>query len=46
MPFSKHHGIWRAPDMRGLVEATELYLKGWKPEGRGGGDQHSGRLAS
>ena len=20
--------------MRGLVEATELYLKGWKPRGR------------
>jgi acyl-CoA synthetase (NDP forming) len=32
--FLEHHGIWRAPDMRGLVEATELYLKGWKPRGR------------
>jgi acyl-CoA synthetase (NDP forming) len=32
--FFERHGIWRAPDMRGLVEATELYLKGWKPEGR------------
>ncbi|KZD24812.1 acetate--CoA ligase family protein [Tardiphaga robiniae] len=32
--FLEHHGIWRAPDMRGLVEATELYLKGWKPHGR------------
>lgn len=32
--FFAHHGIWRAPDMRGLVEATELYLKGWKPSGR------------
>lgn len=32
--FFAHHGIWRAPDMRGLVEATELYLKGWKPQGR------------
>jgi len=32
--FFEHHGIWRAPDMRGLVEATELYLKGWKPKGR------------
>jgi len=32
--FFEHHGIWRAPDMRGLVEATELYLKGWKPRGR------------
>jgi acyl-CoA synthetase (NDP forming) len=32
--FFEQHGIWRAPDMRGLVEATELYLKGWKPMGR------------
>ena len=32
--FFEHHGIWRAPDMRGLVEASELYLKGWKPQGR------------
>src|SRR5580700_9484868 len=32
--FFERHGIWRAPDMRGLVEATELYLKGWKPNGR------------
>jgi acyl-CoA synthetase (NDP forming) len=32
--FFEQHGIWRAPDMRGLVEATELYLKGWKPLGR------------
>lgn len=32
--FFAHHGIWRAPDMRGLVEAAELYLKGWKPSGR------------
>jgi acetate---CoA ligase (ADP-forming) len=32
--FFERHGIWRAPDMRGLVEATELYLKGWKPGGR------------
>ena len=32
--FLEYHGIWRAPDMRGLVEATELYLKGWKPQGR------------
>jgi acyl-CoA synthetase (NDP forming) len=32
--FFEHHGIWRAPDMRGLVEATELYLKGWNPKGR------------
>jgi acetate---CoA ligase (ADP-forming) len=32
--FFESRGIWRAPDMRGLVEATELYLKGWKPRGR------------
>ena len=32
--FFERQGIWRAPDMRGLVEATELYLKGWKPKGR------------
>jgi acetate---CoA ligase (ADP-forming) len=32
--FFEQHGIWRAPDMRGLVEASELYLKGWKPGGR------------
>ena len=32
--FFEHHGIWRAPDVRGLCEATELYLKGWKPQGR------------
>src|ERR1700682_3204107 len=32
--FFEQRGIWRAPDMRGLVEATELYLKGWKPKGR------------
>src|SRR6202012_6151849 len=32
--FFEQHGIWRAPDMRGLVEATELYLKGWNPRGR------------
>jgi acyl-CoA synthetase (NDP forming) len=32
--FFAHHGIWRAQDLRGLVEAAELYLKGWKPKGR------------
>lgn len=32
--FFAHHGIWRAPDIRGLIEASELYLKGWKPAGR------------
>ena len=27
-------GIWRARDVNELVHATELYLKGWKPQGR------------
>jgi len=32
--FFRLHGIWRAPDIHGLVNAAELYLKGWRPEGR------------
>jgi acyl-CoA synthetase (NDP forming) len=32
--FLAHHGIWRAQDLDGLVEAAELYLKGWRPTGR------------
>ena len=32
--FLAEHGIWRVQDMRELVDATELYLKGWKPRGR------------
>jgi acyl-CoA synthetase (NDP forming) len=32
--FFEQHGIWRAQDMRGLVSAAELYLKGWRPQGR------------
>lgn len=32
--FLERHGIWRARDLRELVGATELYLKGWKPQGR------------
>ncbi len=32
--FLEDLGIWRADDLRGLVQATELYLKGWKPRGR------------
>ena len=32
--FLDQHGIWRAEDSVGLVEAAELYLKGWKPGGR------------
>lgn len=32
--FFRQHGIWRAADLRELVQCTELYLKGWKPSGR------------
>ena len=32
--FLAQHGIWRARDMPGLVSAAEMYLKGWRPEGR------------
>jgi acyl-CoA synthetase (NDP forming) len=32
--FLEHNGIWRARDTAELVEAAELYLKGWRPEGR------------
>lgn len=32
--FLEQHGIWRARDTSDLVHAAELYLKGWKPEGR------------
>ena len=32
--FLRKHGIWRAADTRGLVNAAELYLKGANP-GRG-----------
>jgi acetate---CoA ligase (ADP-forming) len=32
--FFKSHGIWRARDMSELVHATELYLRGWQPQGR------------
>jgi acyl-CoA synthetase (NDP forming) len=32
--FFRQHGIWRAPDIHGLVNAAELYLKGWRPDGR------------
>ncbi len=27
-------GIWRARDVAGLVRAAEVYLKGWRPNGR------------
>ncbi len=32
--FLRQHGIWRARDMAGLVGTAELYLKGWRPQGR------------
>jgi acyl-CoA synthetase (NDP forming) len=32
--FLRRHGIWRARDMTGLVSAAEMYLKGWRPDGR------------
>jgi acyl-CoA synthetase (NDP forming) len=32
--FLRHHGIWRADDPQDLVNASELYLKGWRPQGK------------
>jgi acetate---CoA ligase (ADP-forming) len=32
--FLLHHGIWRAEDPDDLVNAAQLYLKGWRPQGR------------
>ena len=32
--FLRHHGIWRCSDPDDLVNAAELYLKGWRPQGR------------
>ncbi|HXP77096.1 MAG TPA: acetate--CoA ligase family protein [Stellaceae bacterium] len=32
--FFRQHGIWRARDVPDLVNAAELYLKAWRPEGR------------
>jgi acyl-CoA synthetase (NDP forming) len=32
--FLERHAIWRAQDSVELVQAAELYLKGWKPKGR------------
>ncbi|MDF3073552.1 MAG: CoA-binding domain protein [Alphaproteobacteria bacterium] len=29
--FFEQQGIWRAPDVRALCNAAELYLKGWRP---------------
>lgn len=32
--FLRHHGLYRVDDVGGLVDAAELYLRGWKPGGR------------
>ncbi len=32
--FFRQHGIYRVPDIRSLVNAADLYLKGWRPQGR------------
>jgi acyl-CoA synthetase (NDP forming) len=32
--FLEHHGVMRVEDVGGLVDAAELYLKGWRPKGR------------
>ena len=32
--FFRQHGIYRVPDIRSLVNAADLYLKGWKPQGK------------
>lgn len=32
--FLRHHRVWRAADPEELVNAAELYLKGWRPRGR------------
>ena len=31
--FFRQHGIYRVPDIRSLVNAADLYLKGWRPQG-------------
>ncbi|MFN0183168.1 MAG: acetate--CoA ligase family protein [Aquabacterium sp.] len=32
--FMAEHGIWRVNSVVELVDAVELYLQGWKPQGR------------
>lgn len=32
--FFEQHGIWRANDVREMVNSAELYLQGWKPKGK------------
>jgi acyl-CoA synthetase (NDP forming) len=33
--FFRKHGIWRARDVHELVSGVELYLREWRPRGRG-----------
>jgi acyl-CoA synthetase (NDP forming) len=33
--FFRQHAIWRARDVHEMIAATDLYLKGWRPGGRG-----------
>jgi acetate---CoA ligase (ADP-forming) len=33
--FFRQHGIWRARDVHELIGGVDLYLKGWRPRGRG-----------
>lgn len=33
--FFQKHGIWRARDVHELVSGVDLYLKEWRPRGRG-----------
>ncbi|MGE0716366.1 MAG: acetate--CoA ligase family protein [Alphaproteobacteria bacterium] len=32
--FLRRHGIWRATDMHDWCAAADLYLKGWRPDGK------------
>jgi acyl-CoA synthetase (NDP forming) len=32
--FFRQHAIWRVRDVHELIATTDLYLKGWRPEGR------------
>jgi acyl-CoA synthetase (NDP forming) len=32
--FLKEHGIWRAQNIREMIDTAPLYLQGWRPRGR------------
>jgi acetate---CoA ligase (ADP-forming) len=32
--FLDHYGLYRVDDVGGLIDAAELYLRGWRPPGR------------